>query len=82
MRQLGQKEAWLSFRAWFCQLSPQDSQHLKGQSLASKVEAACWLGGNSMPCGVLSSPSRWHKTIISRCIWGMRGLEKDMAAGI
>lgn len=56
MRQLGLKEAWLSFRAWFCQLNPQDSWYLKGQSLASKVEAAFWLGGNSMPRSVVSSP--------------------------
>lgn len=82
MRQLRLKEAWLSFRGWFCQLNRQDSRHLKGQSLASKVEAACWLGGNSMPCSVMSSPSRWHKTIVSRCIWGMRGLEKGLAGDI
>lgn len=80
MRQLGLKEAWLSFRARFCQLNPWDSVHLKGQYPASKVETARWLGGNAMPCNALPSLSRWHKTIPSRCMWGLRGLEKSLAS--
>ena len=56
LRQLGLKEAWLSFRVRLCQLHPWGSRQLKGQSPASLGETACWLGGDAMP-RVLCTPS-------------------------